>query len=265
MPTAFANPVLVSCLCPTYGRAPERLWLLEEAVESFLRQDFPAAGRELVILNDHPLQLLACDAPGVRVVNATNRYPSLGAKMNALVALAQGDVLMPWEDDDVSLPGRITQAYDRICASRTITAYFNPQRSYFFAKAAAGPEGAGWHTTHPHGVCHNASAFTRRAWEAVGGYADTSKGHDTDMDRRLKACPAVAVMPRLPDDPDEWTFVYRWGVSDFHLSGQHDMERAYREYGERPVEPGTFVIRPHWREDYAALARGAAARHPRPA
>ena len=32
---------LVSCICPTYNRPPEYQHLVEEAIESFLRQDYP--------------------------------------------------------------------------------------------------------------------------------------------------------------------------------------------------------------------------------
>jgi glycosyltransferase involved in cell wall biosynthesis len=52
----------VSCICPTYNRPPNYQWLLEEAIESFLRQDY--AEKELLVLNDCAGQELVCDAPG---------------------------------------------------------------------------------------------------------------------------------------------------------------------------------------------------------
>src|SRR5690349_243347 len=51
----------VSCICATYNRPPHFQWLLEEAIESFLRQDY--AEKELIVLNDCPEQELLCDAP----------------------------------------------------------------------------------------------------------------------------------------------------------------------------------------------------------
>jgi cellulose synthase/poly-beta-1,6-N-acetylglucosamine synthase-like glycosyltransferase len=66
---------LVSCVCPTYNRPPHYHHLLEEAIESFLRQDYP--NKELIVLNDCPGQELICDGPGVRVVNVGERFLSI--------------------------------------------------------------------------------------------------------------------------------------------------------------------------------------------
>src|SRR5438876_11343843 len=49
----------VSCMCATYNRPPNSQWLLEEAIESFLRQDY--AEKELLVLNDCAGQELVCD------------------------------------------------------------------------------------------------------------------------------------------------------------------------------------------------------------
>jgi hypothetical protein len=47
----------VSCICLTYNRAPNHLHLIGEAVESYLRQTYPAGyRRQLFILNDTPGQ-----------------------------------------------------------------------------------------------------------------------------------------------------------------------------------------------------------------
>jgi glycosyltransferase involved in cell wall biosynthesis len=83
----------VSCICLTYGRPPERQWLLEEAIESLLKQDY--ADKELIVLNDCPGQELFCDAPGVIVINVPRRFRSLGEKYNAAIALARGDLIAP--------------------------------------------------------------------------------------------------------------------------------------------------------------------------
>ena len=51
-------------------------------------------------------------------------------------------------------------------------------------------------------------------------------------------------------------YLYRWGVSDRHLSGvaggpTHNPHQGhYDAIGERPIVAGRFRLRPHWREDY---------------
>ena len=48
------NLPFISAKCVTYGRVS----LLEEAIESFLKQDYPNSRCELVIVNDCPIQRL---------------------------------------------------------------------------------------------------------------------------------------------------------------------------------------------------------------
>ena len=238
----------VSCLCPTYNRAPDHLPLVGEAVESFLRQDYPADRRELIILNDTPGQQLVCDVPGVRVVNLWSRIASLGQKRDALVRLARGTILFPWDDDDSSLPGRITQAVERIGTSH----YWNPERSWWMI-------GGDLRTDHAHGYCHNASAFTREGWERAGGYPRESGSEDAGIDGRLRRLGPIP--PRLSDHPAEWTYIYRWGSSPCHLSGvaggpDSDPHRPqWERIGRRPIVPGRFAIKADWQLDYTALAK----------
>ena len=225
----------VSCLCPTYGRCPDRQYLLEEAVESFARQDYPGP-RELLIVNDCPAQQIVCDAPGARVLNLPFRFGSLGAKYNVAVGAANGEVLLPFEDDDLALPHRISQAVERLGASH----YWKPGAVWYWP--------AGGQPTRDHGgVGHNASAFRRSAWLASGGYPATSGNQDLLFDAALLRLGEPAP-PLGPEDRP--AYVYRWGVSE-HLSGNADHEGFYRAFGERPVTAGRFTLRPHWRDDYA--------------
>jgi glycosyltransferase involved in cell wall biosynthesis len=243
---------LVSCICPTYGRAPGFLHLLEEAVESFNRQDYPEALRELIIVNDCPGQELACGSPGVRVMNLPRRFSSLGEKYNWAISQAQGSVILTWEDDDISLPHRISQAVEKLGDA----AYWNPRRSWFLDLGSANPGGPGLHHKHNHGVNHNASAFQRLAWEAVGGYPHISGAQDAAMDQRLMSLGSWT--GRLSDDPGEWSYIYRWGVSPCHLSGDVRPDAFYARWGMGPTTPGVFHIKPHWRMDYSAMCAEAA-------
>jgi glycosyltransferase involved in cell wall biosynthesis len=238
-----SDPPLVSCVCLTYRRPPDHQWLLEEAIESFLRQTYP--NKELIIFNDCPEQELVCDAPGVRIINAPTRYPTLGEKDNAAIALARGEFIARWDDDDISLPWRLSFSVERIDNA----AYFNP-RAYWFM------DPHGLHGDHSMGYALNASLFRKSAFDAVGGSPAVSLGEDAAIDALLSRLPDVIDPLRgaPPLTRAEWFYVYRWGVSPSHLSGRGD-SNFYKEIGERPVVAGRFVLNPHWRMDYAEATR----------
>lgn len=229
---------MVSCICPTYGRAPDWLHLLEEAIESFLRQDWPH--KELIVLNDASQQQLVCDAPGVRMLNQSWRFDTLGAKYNAAIEYSNGELICPWEDDDISLPWRITKSVEALGACE----YFNPYSEWFL-------DGRGLHDGG--GVCHHASIFRRTAWERVGGYPLISGPQDTGMNAALhRDCITATSSP--PSKPERW-YIYRWGVSPVHLSGNPQPGTFYDAYGQRELAAGTWELHPHWAQDYVQLVQ----------
>jgi hypothetical protein len=231
---------MVSCLMPTFGRAARQPHLLQEAVYWWTRQDY-AGPTELVILNDHAGQTLTCSVPGVRVVNLTRRLPSLGAKCNALLALAHGTVGMMFEDDDIALPHRVRQSVERLGHFD----YWNPRGQWY--------EDAGvLHTTHAQGVCHNASAFRIDALR--GRYPVLTRAHDAIVDSW--ACSNLRCANDPLPLPAEWSYIYRWSVSDYHLSGVPDMEAGYRDAPGGAA--GRFEVTPRRGRDYAADCAAAA-------
>jgi glycosyltransferase involved in cell wall biosynthesis len=131
----------VSCICLTYNRAPNHLYLIGEAVESYLRQTYPADRSQLLILNDTPEQVLTVRShdtryfppgdhiPGIHVLNIPWRFRTLGEKYLAAMGLAQGDILMWWDDDDISLPWRIERSVARLLTPAK-SDYYNPGGSW---------------------------------------------------------------------------------------------------------------------------------------
>jgi glycosyltransferase involved in cell wall biosynthesis len=116
----LADPA-VSCFCLTYGRPR----LLEEAIHSFLQQDY-AGPKEMIVLNDYADQILAFDHLEVQVINLSRRFRTLGEKLNAAVALASHDLLFVWDDDDVYLPHRLSFS----------VANFEPRKGFFKVNTA---------------------------------------------------------------------------------------------------------------------------------
>jgi hypothetical protein len=235
------NGPLVSCICPTYNRPPSHQHLVEEAIESFLRQTYP--NKELILLNDCGAQELVCDVPGVRVINVRDRFPSLGDKRNAGVLLSAGELIAPWDDDDISLPWRLSLLVERLGQAD----YLNSDKCWWMDsnKLRVDPLIGG-------GLAK--AIFRRRAFDAAGGYPSITNGEDAALERALFALGNHVDSSMVELQRCEWYYIYRWGISQLHMSGRYD-DSAYSEIGARPVEPGRFVLHPHWRRNYVADTR----------
>lgn len=237
----------VSCFCLTYGRPR----LLEEAIHSFLRQDYTGP-KEMIVLNDYSDQILELDHPEVRVINLPRRFRTTGEKMNAATALASHDLLFVWDDDDIYLPHRL----------RFSLANYDPAKGFFKARDAwflndgqlSGPK---------KNLFHAGSCWSRSLFDALGGYPAIGTGYDAIFERQLGSRFPGSTAPHLVK-PEEIYYLYRWGgTGSFHMSGfggvkdgpnvGHDQVAAWvkhkAESGEIPL--GRVALEPHWKRDYS--------------
>ena len=237
----------VSCQCLTYGR-PE---LLAEAVESFFRQDYPGP-KELIILNDQAGVRLRLEHPEVRVVNLGRRVPTIGGKRNLCAAMSRGELLLPWDDDDIHLPWRISVTV----AEMRNHHYFKPKRFWCLTPNKFKLE-------RPGGGAPSMAGFSRDLWRRVGGYPLIQSGQDTEFQRRIRSqAPELWDCRYLPDD--QVPYVYRWGTGHYHLSGYGRGQTGFDRIGNR-IEGragGELVIQPTWRRDYVAETRAILATMP---
>lgn len=240
---AIVIPRTITCVCPTFNRLGDKdqQALLEEAIESFLRQSYPH--KRLLILNDNAQQDAEFQHELVKVVNTGRRFISLGDKHNALFTMADSEYICMWDDDDISLPFRLEFLMDRLGDAD----YYNPQRQWFMP---GGINGALEHN-HNHGVCFNSSLVKRSALRLIG-MAPPTAASDLEMDQALKANPII-LKARTPEPlpPSQWSYIYRWGVSNNHVSGSGQIDVNYDNNGMTYVPFGTFRLNPHWRRDYA--------------
>jgi hypothetical protein len=230
----FDGPT-VSFLCPTFGRAARDVTLLEEVVYWFTRQTY--RNSELLILNDAPGQTLVCGVPRVRVKNWPYRIPSLGEKMNLMTVLALGSVLLPHQDDDVSLPWR---------AEWAVAALANAD--YWFAQK--------WVESRPGedaiavGVSHTGGAYRRSAFYNV--YPHATK--DYHLDAHAWACENLRVSSGFDHGTAAVNYARRRGGGD-HLFSHPDPDAAY--LAADPGPDGTYEIAPvvgrDWVKVHAAL------------
>jgi glycosyltransferase involved in cell wall biosynthesis len=257
----------VSCICLTYNRAPDHLHLIGEAVESYLRQSYPADRRQLFILNDTPEQVLTVRShdtryfppgdhiPGIHVLNIPWRFRTLGEKYLAAMGLAQGDILMWWDDDDISLPWRIERSVARLLTPAK-SDYYNPG-GYWYLDAK------GLHHDHFMGPGFNCSTFTRAGYEKG---VEAEFGMHLDLILTYSFTRNKVARAAVPDSgPKEWSYIYRWGSNPEHVSGwgmKPDKEGdpqgriGYSERGKRPIVRGSFTVVPAWIQDYERMVEG---------
>jgi len=237
----------VSCYCATYGRP----WALEESIASFLRQDYPGE-KELIVLNDYSGHTLHCDAPGVKVYNVKAQIIPLGRKFNRTVELCTGDILLPWEDDDIFLSNRISYTVEHMK-----NGFFHTHLAFFeLARMKLKISGNHYH-------CN--MGVTKVLFEECGRYVELDQ---CDLDVRL-----MQLLKRKSGHKGytiankDIFYVYRWGsVGSYHgsgwglkkekeciSSGAAKVVDAQMKKGKVPL--GDYDLVPRWSYDYEAVAK----------
>jgi glycosyltransferase involved in cell wall biosynthesis len=241
----------VSCVCLTYGR-PE---LLEEAIESFLMQDY-GGQKELVVLNDFDQQTLEFDHPEVKIYNVAQRFSSLGEKLNAAVGLCTHDLIFVWDDDDIYLPHRLSLSVKQLDVKR---GFFKASHAFFWNDGEI--------TEIAANVFHSGACFTRQLFDLVQGYPHVNSGVDQAIEGLMNRQRSGATEPdRIA--PEQLYYIYRWsGVNSYHISGflgstseeksEYDLAEQYVLEAARQgtIRVGQVTLFPHWKTDYVDLTR----------
>jgi len=240
----------ISCIMPTYNRYPRSGYTVEEAVESFLRQDHQ--DKELLIINDTAEQPLVFNHPQVKIWNTDTRFPDLSAKIQFAIDNAAGDVFCRWDDDDINLPWRLSLSLRRLQEGNNLE--WRP-RNYWF------DPGTLKHNMG-HGNSHVTAIWTRACLDAIGGvYPPKYSGYE---DQAFNKAIADAGFPggteRLP--LEEVFYLYRWSTGGFHLSGAggppENLQRQYDNRIKEKVVQETIQIKPRWYYNHVERARVAA-------
>jgi glycosyltransferase involved in cell wall biosynthesis len=234
----------ISCKCITYGRVE----FLEESLHSFLLQDYPGK-KEMVIVNDYPLQQLEFDHPDVRIINLDKTFDTIGEKENFAVKECKADIIAVWDDDDLALPNHL----------RNIAKYFVP-----------GSDLLHWHRgmfiNMPHisaitGLGNSGIVYSRKIWEKIGGHPLENAGYDATFVHNIRLQPGANIVLAEPSY-EEVSWGYVWGGRGYHMSGMgtdtpdrpnvikrhSDHVEALRKQGLIPT--GVVKLNPHWKHDY---------------
>lgn len=221
-----------SFLCPTFDRVD----LLAECVYWFTQQT-ECSRSELLILSDGP-QRLVCKVPGVTILWYPNRIRTLGLKRNLLIDAARGEILLPQDDDDISLPHRAKQAEEKLENAE----FFDPQARWY-------EENGRLFHDHAQNCTLHAAAW-RRGTLRYRDELTVGEDQAATQDARKLGLRHASGLTR----PADWSYVYRWGVSRRHLSASPG-----GVIDPTQPSPDIFEIIPTLRKPYDRVCSGISA------
>ena len=180
---------------PTYRRPR----MMANTIPCFITQDYPADRRELIILDDAG-ELKNETSDGWQIISISRRFRSLPEKFNALAGLAQGDILVVWEDDDIYLQHHIS-THVRAMEGRLWSKPSSVLSTY-----------TGKHELEDAtGRFHASLAFRREVFDRIGGWPLTKRG---DFDQQLIARLTAIEAPGDPCQLDSPSYIFRWGQTN---------------------------------------------------
>lgn len=241
---------MISAKCITYGR----VHLLQEALHSFLIQDFDGEN-ELIIVNDYPLQKLKFDHPRVKIYNLDKTFDTIGEKENYAIERCSGELIAVWDDDDIAMPWHL----------RNIVKYWQEdtnllhwQKGVFYNEPVI---------TAITTLGNSGIVYSKAAWEAIGKSPLENAGGDMTLVKAIYNLDPNKVARAAPPDT-EVSWFYRWATPmNYHQSGLgRDVEgrmnivqrNAIFVEGmrrQRKIPTGDIQLVPGWRYDYEKLLR----------
>lgn len=163
---------LVSCIMPTANRRK----FVPSAIDLFLSQDHP--DKELIIVDDgsdRVEDIIPCH-PQIRYITVADRL-RLGSKRNLACSIAQGEVIVHWDDDDWHAPWRIS--YQLASMHRGGFDLCGADRVLFVDAANA----KAWEYVHPRTaamtwLCGTTLCYRKAFW-AAHKFPDIHQGEDS--------------------------------------------------------------------------------------
>jgi glycosyltransferase involved in cell wall biosynthesis len=221
---------MISVLTITY----KRHHLLEEAVQSFLKQGPALAFSEMVIINDNPEMKYTFDHPRVRVINTDERFPSIASKLEWGYKQCESDYIYRLDDDDLLAPWALANVMRDVISNPGYEIY-RSSGMYFFVNNKFQKESDN---------INNGNVYSRAYLDRIK-FPDKSGNEDADITYSHNA--------KIYQSKLKHTMLYRWGMNTFHISGLGEQpNHVILEHADKVLDntKGTIVLNPHFKEDY---------------
>ena len=220
---------MISVATLTYRRHQ----FLEEAIHSFLMQDFDCES-EMVVVNDCPDVTYEIDNDRIRIINLDKRFSSIGKKLEYGMKQCKFDYVYRLDDDDLLTPWGLSLSAKYIFENPNYDIY-RCSSHYLYTNNIY--EGIG-------GSVNNGNCYTKEYINRIE-FPDKSIGEDSDI---TFGCDSKIFTIRT----DKPSMIYRWGMGTTHISGigNFDSEYVYSIVDSRSTEKGHIILRPHFNADY---------------
>lgn len=230
---------MISVLTITYQRQE----LLEEAIESFLRQDF-AGESEMLIINDYAKVDYVFDHPRVRIINLKERFQSIGQKLKYGFSECKYDAIYRLDDDDLMAPWALRHTWEDITTHPNYEIYRSNGHYAFVDNQMKGISSN----------INNGNVYTKKYLSRIQ-MPDSSFGEDYAMTFKFDA--SIYTSPR-----EQKSMIYRWGMNTYHVSGlgENSNEFINKRTDElvnnasvernKNLREGLVVLKPNFKNEY---------------
>ena len=230
---------MISVLTITY----QRYYLLEEAIESFIRQD-PHGESEMVVINDSSQVQYEFNHPRVRIINVPDRFPTIAAKLEYGYKQCKFDYIYRLDDDDLLAPWALANTLEDIEKNPDYEIY-RSNGHYFFSNNV-------YHAITDN--INNGNLYTRAFLDRIV-FPDKSGDEDADITFHNNA-------KIFNSNRESKTMIYRWGMGTYHISGwgqkspdeiQHNTDALIETIAQQrgtQLESGTIQLIPHFQQEY---------------
>jgi glycosyltransferase involved in cell wall biosynthesis len=167
----------------------DRRHLIPVALAAFKSQNWPE--KELIVVDDGevPISDLICDVPDVYYVRLVGKH-SIGLKRNTACDYARGEVIVHFDDDDWSAPGRICDQVARLEETGKMLTGYNQLLFW------DGVTGYRYVNTDPTYTTGTSMCYRKELWKKHP-FPDKTRSEDNEFWRLAKnAAQAVALSAR---------------------------------------------------------------------
>lgn len=216
---------LISCIMPTVNRPA----FVAKSIELFHAQDY--TNKELIIIDEN-IDTTLLHTRKERNVHSVTITPgtrlTIGAKRNLGCALAAGQIICHWDDDDYYAPHRLSHQVQSILAANEANIVGLEMDVVFNID-----DWTAWRCTDAlrreisaSGVVNGALMYWKALWGMGAAYPNRTIGEDADFVRHLRVSGA-----KLASVPNNGSFIYirhgdTWPLPPHYHPHMHEWQQV---------------------------------------